>query len=132
MTFKFLAVIGFLFIFTHALAQSIDECATTPIPGSPAALLVQKLKCRLQIEDNTRMASEENLIIAQADQKIAEAKAAHLIDQYTKIDNKLTETQKYWALYQSELVSRIDNVCAWHGTQNKPAGDLCRWWRHAH
>ena len=76
-----------------AAAQQIDQCALAPAPG-PLAPLIQKLTCRLQIEDNLRMASEENLIIAQADQKIAEVKAGRLSDQLNDSQKQITELKK--------------------------------------
>lgn len=92
----------------------------TPAPG-PLAPLIQKLSCRLQIEDNVRMAAEENLIIAQADQKIAEGKV-------DRIQSQLSDTAKqlaWYASYEKGIAQLIDKVCVRNSRGLKPMADLC-------
>lgn len=107
-----------------AAAQQIDQCTLTPGPD-PLAPLVQKLMCRLQIEDNARVDVEGHLVVAQADQQIAEGKAARLGDQIEAASRRLA----WWANYDkgiSRLASRVLAACAWRGVQNKPMAELCR------
>jgi hypothetical protein len=97
-----------------AAAQQVDQCALTPMPGAPAAAALLKSQCRLQIEDNARMSAEENLIVAQADQRIAEAKADRAQAKADEIQTKL-----------DDLTKRVEAACKWRGVQNEPMAKLC-------
>jgi hypothetical protein len=127
-----------------ASAQAVDQCALQPAPG-PLAPLIHKLTCRLQIEDNARMAAEENLIVAQADQKIAEGKIDSLEAEANLKAKTAKDTAAYWKAElaglmakeandqraYAELSDRVNAACAWRGVQNEPTAKMCRWW-HGH
>lgn len=101
-----------------AMAQVIDQCSLVPAPG-PLAPLIQKLECRLQIEDNARMEAEENLIIAQADQKIAEGKIRRIEDDTEK---KLV----WWQSYEKGISTQLREACkTWYWVQDKAMARLC-------
>jgi hypothetical protein len=121
-----------LLVISPALAQQVDQCTLTPGPN-PLATVLQKLECRLQVEDNTRMAAEENLIIAQADQKIAEGKVARLGDQLDDANKKLA----WWKDYDkgvSKLFHDVKVACSSRSlvgrTLDRPIEEMCRKWRH--
>lgn len=85
---------GLIFIAAPAYAQSIDQCSLIPAPGNPANLVIQKLECRLQIEDNERIALGEQIVILQADKQIAEGKVSHLSDGNAALSKKLAAAKE--------------------------------------
>jgi hypothetical protein len=89
-----------------ALGQQTDQCATTPMPGNPSNIVIQKLTCRLQIEDNDRMQAEENLIVAQADRAIAEGKVQHLGDQVADLQKQVVTLKKNAADAKAALATK--------------------------
>lgn len=97
-----------LIIISAAHAQTVDQCATTPAPGNSANIVIQKLMCRLQIEDNSRMEAEENLIVVQSDQKIAEAKVRRLGEDIEARDKKLV----WWRDYAKGIAAIADRAKA--------------------